>query len=67
MAKEGMPTQNEVIARIYCLSASILLGKATKDEIKMVGELAKKHDCFNVSTDEIKDCSRIISSISSNR
>ena len=51
---------NEVVAKIYCLAASILLGKTTEEEIKEVCRLAKEHDCFDVFRDEIKDCDRII-------
>ena len=54
-------TQAEVKARIYCLSASILLGEATKKEIEWVSKLAKKYDCFDVFANEIRDCDRIIS------
>lgn len=57
---ETSTTQAEVIAKIYSLSASILLGKATEDEIKQIGKLAKEHDCFDVFKDEIKDCDKII-------
>ena len=48
-------TENEVKAKILNLSGSILMGKATKEEIGEVIDLAKEHALLTFLKNEFKD------------
>ncbi len=51
---------------IYNMTASILLGKTTKDDIKKVVELAKEHDLLSIVKEEFGDIGRILGALTPN-
>lgn len=53
----------EIRAQILDLSASILMGKATRTEIERVSKLARDGGEFELFKQEIKDCNYIIDKI----
>lgn len=62
--------KKEVEAKIYLLSAAILLGKATKDEVEKIVQLASKHNLlalvkqeFSSLTDSLSNAKSVCNSV----